>query len=137
MPRDSDDALRWLASARSDLALARAGRMSADVQLEALCYHCQQAVEKSLKAVLIAHGLEFPRTHNVGTLQDLLPPALAVPAAVSDEQLRALTVYAVLSRYPGDMEDVSDSDYDVALDVAERVVDWAGDVLRDEDLSAS
>ena len=137
MPRDSDDALRWLASARSDLALARAGRLSADVQLEALCYHCQQAVEKSLKAVLIAHSLEFPRTHNVGTLQDLLPPALAVPSAVSDEQLRALTVYAVLSRYPGDMEDVSESDYDVALDVAVRVVDWAAAELNAEDPSSS
>ena len=58
MRPDSADPRRWLAYARSDLALVREGRHNADVFLEALCYHCQQAVEKSLKAVLIAHALD-------------------------------------------------------------------------------
>ena len=34
------------------------------------------------------------------------------------------------------MEDVSESDYDVALDVASRVVDWARDELEGEGSSA-
>jgi len=123
MPRDSGDAGRWLASARSDLALVTAGRRSADVLQETLCYHCQQAVEKSLKALLIAHGVSFPRTHNVGTLLDLLP-GVVVPAAISQEQLRGLTAYAVLARYPGDLEDVSASELDIAFDVATRVLAW-------------
>ena len=38
---------------------------------------------------------------------------------------------------PGEMEDVSESEFDAALDVAVRVVDWAGDELRREGLSAS
>jgi HEPN domain-containing protein len=126
MRPDSADPRRWLAYARSDLALAREGRHDADVFLEALCYHCQQAVEKSLKAVLIAHSLDFPRTHNVGTLADLLPDAVALPATVSGDLLRGLSAYAVLSRYPGDLEDVSESDYEEALEIASRVLDWAG-----------
>ena len=31
--------------------------------LEIICYHCQQSVEKSLKAFLCASGVEIPRTH--------------------------------------------------------------------------
>jgi HEPN domain-containing protein len=34
-------------------------------------FHAQQAVEKSLKAVLSAHGLEFRRTHDLLTLLQL------------------------------------------------------------------
>jgi HEPN domain-containing protein len=49
MRPDSADPRRWLAYARSDLALAREGRHNDDVFLESLCYHCQQAVEKSLR----------------------------------------------------------------------------------------
>jgi len=126
MRPDSADPRRWLAYARSDLALAREGRHSADVFLESLCYHCQQAVEKSLKAVLVAHALGFPRTHNVGTLADLLPEDAALPSTISDESLRGLSAYAILSRYPGDLEDVTEADYEAALEIATRVVEWAG-----------
>ena len=76
--------------------------------------------------MLIAHALDFPRTHNVGTLADLLPDAAALPDTVSGDLLRGLSAYAVLSRYPGDLEDVSESDYEEALEIASRVVDWAG-----------
>lgn len=125
MRRDSGDPLRWLAYARSDFILAREGRRSADVFLESLCYHCQQAVEKSLKGVLSALKLDFPRTHNLGTLADLLPAGTTLTAVVSDDLLRRLSAYAVLSRYPGDLEDVSEADYAQALEVASRVLDWA------------
>jgi HEPN domain-containing protein len=126
MRPDSADPRRWLAFARSDLALAREGRHNDDVFLESLCYHCQQAVEKSLKAVLIAHEVDFPRTHNVGTLAELLPDAAALPDTVPGDVLRGLSAYAILSRYPGDLEDVSGADYEQALAVASLVVEWAG-----------
>jgi hypothetical protein len=71
MRPDSADPRRWLAYARSDLALAREGR------------------------------------HNVGTLADLLPNTIALPDTVSGDLLRGLSAYAILSRYPGDLEDVA------------------------------
>ena len=42
----------WLRHARSDLALAQQWQVP-DVLLAALCFHAQQTVEKSLKAVLV------------------------------------------------------------------------------------
>jgi hypothetical protein len=39
--------------------------LPAGVLYELLCIHAQQAAEKSLKAVLIHHGIAPPRTHNL------------------------------------------------------------------------
>lgn len=35
-------------------------------------FHCQQAAEKYLKAFLTWHGVEFPKTHDIGVLLDLV-----------------------------------------------------------------
>ena len=51
MRPDSADPRRWVAYARSDLALAREGRHNDDVFLESLCYHCRQAVGRVLRRV--------------------------------------------------------------------------------------
>ena len=48
------------------------------------------------------------------------------PDAVSGDLLRGLSAYAILSRYPGDLEDVAEADYEEALQIASRVVAWAG-----------
>ena len=39
---------------------------------EIVGFHGQQAAEKLLKAVLAAHGIDFPRTHSIRFLLDLL-----------------------------------------------------------------
>ena len=116
----------WLRHARSDLALARVSR-TADLLLETLCYHAQQAAEKSIKAVLLSQAIPFPRTHNLKVLLELLPPTCAVPHAVAKSV--ALTDYAVMSRYPGKYEPVTEDEYRSALAAAEAVLVWAESLL--------
>jgi len=90
---------------------------------ENLCFHAQQAAEKSIKAVLVARGLAVPRTHNLRSLVDLLPPDITTPP---DILLSAgLTDYAVSSRYPGDYEEITEQEYQEALRLAAAVVTWA------------
>jgi HEPN domain-containing protein len=43
-------------------------RPESDWVTDALCFHSQQAVEKSLKAFLIKNGTTPPRTHSVEML---------------------------------------------------------------------
>ena len=112
----------WLRHARSDLALARVQR-PAGVLFEGLCFHAQQAAEKALKAVLLTRAIPVPQTHNIGTLLDLLPPDIILPAPV--RQAVSLTEYAVSSRYPGDLEPVEEKEYREAVGLAEAVVSWA------------
>ncbi|MHB9036024.1 MAG: HEPN domain-containing protein [Armatimonadota bacterium] len=66
MQRDSgraDAPSRWLRNARADLAIAGI-KLPPGGQYEQLCFHAQQAAEKSIKAVLLKLEIDFPFTHN-------------------------------------------------------------------------
>ncbi len=102
VPGSAED---WLRYAKSDLELARIEKPEG-VLLENLCFHAQQAAEKTLKAVLISLEIDFPRTHNIRTLLDLLPEGVDVPQEVEESAI--LTDYAVESRYPMNTEPVDD-----------------------------
>nr|VFJ44137.1 MAG: HEPN domain-containing protein [Candidatus Kentron sp. DK] len=112
----------WLSYAKSDLALARMAD-SPDIMLKMLCFHAQQAAEKSLKAVLLSRNVEFPNTHNLRVLLDRIPPETEITTDVEDAAL--LTDYAVSARYPGHLEDITQEDYLEALRLALVVLDWA------------
>ena len=119
MQHDPGSAAEWLRHARSDLALARQPIIG-DVMLEGLCFHAQQAVEKSIKAVLIGAGIPFPKVHSIERLIDLLPPE--IPPTPELLASAALTAYATTFRYPGLEEPVSRERYQEALRLAEAVV---------------
>jgi len=123
--RDSADPVKWLRHARSDLALASMSPDGSEVLLESLCYHCQQAAEKALKAVLIARGAQVPRTHNIGLLLDRLPVGVSLPQGVGENDVAALSAFAVVARYPGDLEEIEMDDYEAAIATARAVVEWA------------
>ena len=112
----------WLRHARSDLALARS-RASEEVLLESLCFHAQQAAEKAIKAMLVGHGAQVPRTHSLRMLVDQLAQLMPVPDAV--EACVELTAYGVAARYPGDEEPVEPAEYEQAVALAAQVVAWA------------
>ena len=67
--------------------------------LEIICYHCQQSAEKSLKAVLCAHGIDIPRTHDTGILNI---QCTKIDSAFSQFQrlCEELAIYATETRYP-------------------------------------
>jgi HEPN domain-containing protein len=107
--------------ALSDLALARI-EAPESVLTEALCFHAQQATEKALKALLVAHGKGVPRTHNIETLLERLAAHRRVPA--SFQEAARLSVYAVLTRYPADLEPVTQAEHREAVEMATTVVRW-------------
>jgi len=59
----SDYIKNWLYHAREDLAVMKDLIDSNHKQFTStICFHAQQAVEKYLKAFLIFHDVDFPRT---------------------------------------------------------------------------
>jgi HEPN domain-containing protein len=117
----------WLRYAISDLELARTSDVP-NVMLESLCYHAQQCVEKSLKAVLVARHIPVQKTHSIGRLLDRLAEQGPVPEHIGEAA--ALTDYAVTSRYPGVVEPVTQTEYERALRLAEAVLAWAEQACR-------
>ncbi len=115
----------WLRLARADLALAR---LTTPPQLlELLCFHAQQACEKSLKAVLVHFGTAVIKTHNLQTILDLIAAHATPPAEVA--ACSELTDYAVTTRYPGVYEPVTADEYAGATTTAEAVVRWAEQMI--------
>jgi HEPN domain-containing protein len=116
----------WLRRAHSDLALASIA-LPAGVLYTELCFHAQQAAEKSIKAVLVHYGIEFRKVHNIDYLLTLLPKEVLLPPEVADAV--GLTSYAVALRYPGDYEDVTEEAYREAIQAARVVVAWAERII--------
>ncbi len=117
----------WLRRAKSDLALSSVARPP-DVMYNELCFHAQQAVEKSLKAVLIAKHIEFRRVHHIGYLLGLLPQETTLPPEAIEAV--GLTSYAVMTRYPGDYEEITREMYQEAVQIARYVVGWAEKIVE-------
>jgi HEPN domain-containing protein len=69
-----------------------------DVDDDTLGFHAQQAAEKLLKALLCARGVDYPRTHSLGVLVELLGTAgETLPRVVGG--LNRLTPFGTTFRY--------------------------------------
>lgn len=111
-----------LASAQQDIAACRLLAGSAGIGDAVVGFHAQQAVEKSIKAVLSARVVEFRRTHDLLALIDLLEDH-QVPAPPDADWLDQLNPYAVEARYGTIGADGLDRAR--ALLAAEKVLAWA------------
>jgi HEPN domain-containing protein len=79
----------------------------------------------SLKALCIEHGIDFPYLHDLAQLITLLQDeGQTLPEDV--KKAGRLTRYAVFTRYPGLDDPVTEEDHERAVEIAERVVAWAG-----------
>ena len=122
------DPLAWLSRAKSNLMLAEKGGRIKSVFLEDLCINAQQAAEKALKAACLAREIDFPRTHSIVFLMDMLESkGVKIPENVRTADI--LTQYAVESRYPGPVEKVTEAEYGEALKLAAQVVFWVESIL--------
>ena len=65
---------QWLRKAASDWETVLILSAHAESPRDTVCFHCQQHVEKLLKAILTLHGIEAPRTHNLRRLLQLVEP---------------------------------------------------------------
>jgi len=109
----------WIAKA--DVDYHTAGRLLLDEEpiRESIAFHCQQAAEKYLKAFLVLHGIEFPKTHSIGRLLDLMS-SVAPELAAALEEADLLTPFGVEIRYPGDLPELLPGQEQTAFNLALR-----------------
>jgi HEPN domain-containing protein len=91
-------------------------RFDRDIAIDILGFHAQQAAEKMLKSILASQEIDFPFSHRLADLFDLLKEkGEAVPGGL--EELRFLTPFAVAFRYElyEEEEEPFDSDRVAAL----------------------
>jgi len=99
----------WVQKAEGDFATAeREMDISVHANYDAVCFHAQQRAEKYLKACLQEADLPFRKTHD---LSELLHSILSVHPQFESlqEDLNALSEFAVEYRYPGESADRDDA----------------------------
>jgi HEPN domain-containing protein len=112
----------WLEKAGEDLAVAEYLVSSDRPYFGAVGFHAQQAAEKYFKAFLVYHQVEFPKTHDLDKLLDLVAK-VAGPLAQTLRGASVLSVYGVETRYPADLPDVTLAQAQTAVSIAVSVRD--------------
>ncbi len=114
--------LQWLDKAGADLDAAEELSLQGSRFRAIVAFHCQQAAEKYLKALLVRHQIEFPKTHDIAALLDRLATVDASVAGLL-RHADALTPFGVEVRYPSDAPELPEGGDIEAIEIARRVRD--------------
>ena len=130
MKRSTEHARGLLDKARGDAYMLACGASDPGAPDWALGFHAQQAAEKAIKAVLTGQGQDYPRTHNLSALLDLVRDT-GVPLPPDAAELPCLTPFGVALRYDEQPEAALTQvlDRPWASRVVHRTIAWAASVL--------
>jgi HEPN domain-containing protein len=91
---------QWIFRAREDIAVIQdLAESGIENYTSTICFHAQQSVEKYLKAFLILHDIDFPKTHDVDFL---LFECQRIDSENFRFDFKSLTEFGVSVRYPDD-----------------------------------
>jgi HEPN domain-containing protein len=113
----------WIHKAEHDIGMAELALVNRPEYTDAICFHCQQAAEKYLKAYLVFLNIRFERKHNLGYLLDMISEQQPVPETIYD-LAEKLEDYAVETRYPDDWFDIPLVEAEEAFDIAKNVKEY-------------
>ena len=111
---------QWVQKADQDMRAAESLLADEPPLLYPSCFHSQQGAEKYLKALLTWREVEFPKTHVIGELLDLVATVDA-QLAESLAGATALSPYGVEVRYPTDQPEPDHDEAVAALALASQV----------------
>lgn len=132
-----EEALKWLEYAEGDSAVAH--HLQEDFFhprcLEIICYHCSQAAEKAVKAVLVDLGSPggMPQKHDIAFILNQMKNIIKKEKGmiISEEMLDMadeLSDYSVDVRYPNEIH-VDDYKTKKAVEKMDYFMNWAKEAL--------
>lgn len=113
----------WIAKAEKDLLSAKHELSFPDAVTETVCFHCQQAVEKYIKAYLVFLGVSFTKTHEIGELITICENKDS-EISVLKEEADKLTDYAIEVRYPDEWFEPTLEEAKEAFEIAKNMKEF-------------
>jgi len=98
MPHNTKQATEWLKAAQDDLD-SISYIIEAQHLTNVVAFHSQQAIEKSFKALIEYHQIQFGKTHNLEKLYKNIKDLIDIDY----DKLELINELYIESRYPGDM----------------------------------
>jgi len=126
----------WLDKAGKDLLSAEHEISVPDTVTETVCFHCQQAAEKYLKAYLVLLGIQFEKTHEIGELITLCEEKDREISRLKEEADK-LTDYAVDIRYPDEFAVPTLEEAEEAVEIAKNVKRFVSERISKQNLQQS
>ncbi len=122
---------RWLHMADMDFGVAEHLLKTYHPKpCELICYHCQQCVEKAVKAIIIATGAsgEVPKVHDLSYLLNQISDKIEIDEKYYD-YADTLTPYGVSVRYPNELF-LEERHAEKAVQMADEILKWAKAILN-------
>lgn len=122
----------WYDLAKMDLGVAKHLEDTYHPKpLEIICYHCQQAVEKGIKALILYYGAEggMPELHDLSFLLSQIKRKVIIDDKYYD-YADTLTPYGVSVRYPSELF-LEERHAKTAIQYAEEIMQWIDSIVID------
>lgn len=122
-----ESAIKQMRIAENDLYAAKVLLTAPKCRPELILYQVQQAIEKSLKAVLIFEEKAVPLTHSLELLISELEES---DQKKFPESINELTLFATVKRYTEGDELIEKKDIEAAIQLCQFVFQWAEGKVR-------
>jgi HEPN domain-containing protein len=104
----ASDAQIYFKKAKEDIVVIAKLVNDLDVSDASWGFHAHQAIEKMLKAFLAKMQIEFPKSHDLVFLYELLPSDTRVDFTTIESDCENLNPFAVTLRYDDSLEETLD-----------------------------
>lgn len=124
---------KWYEMAAMDLGVAKHLNTNYYPKpLEIICYHCQQAAEKAIKALVIYLGGEggIPKLHDLSFLLNQIKNRVSIEEKFYD-YADVLTPYGVAVRYPNELF-LEERHVKEAVQFADEIFQWVTEILLEK-----
>ncbi len=120
---NDDYVKKWVMKAINDINIVKHELVQPDSEMvtDAICFHCQQSVEKFLKAYLVMNKIDIGKTHN---LEFLLELCKKQDIDFGNIDVGNLSFYAVTVRYPDEFYTPSVQEAKECFEIASAVRDF-------------
>ncbi|MDP3914172.1 MAG: HEPN domain-containing protein [Bacteroidota bacterium] len=129
MNEQFEDILEWIEKADHDLASAKIIYLHLPDHFDTIAFHCQQASEKYLKALLIYYKIGFSRSHDLIYLLELL----SVKIEIDESKFRKavlLNGFGVQIRYPNKIVKPTKEEIESAIEISQEFRSFATNILE-------
>jgi HEPN domain-containing protein len=114
----------WIEKADHDLGSAKLIYLHIPKYFDTIAFHCQQAVEKYLKSVLIFYDIDFQRSHNLVYLLELLSRQMEISDQTYDNAI-LLNGFSVQIRYPDKSIYLTKEELETSIQIAQDFREFA------------
>jgi HEPN domain-containing protein len=119
---------QWIDKADHDLGSTKLIYLHIPKYFDTIAFHCQQVVEKYLKAILVFYDIEFQRTHNLIYLLELLLTEFEINEITYNKAI-LLNGFSVQIRYPDKSIFLTKEELEMALQIADEFLIYANNAI--------